>query len=145
VQVQARLNALSARRPVVYLGDLNVAHEDVDFYNPAAPHIKKQSGLTPEERASHGAFLATDFSDAFRFYYPAAFGQYSFWSQKNGNRPDNKGLRLDYFLCSNRMFPPKPAAAQKKEAEAVAEAGAEGGEEMEVETEAQGGRCSTFL
>ena len=86
--VQKRLNELSARKPVIYLGDLNVAHEDLDIYNYGAPHLKKQAGVTPEERNSHSEFLTTDFRDAFRFYYPSAYGQYTYWSQKTFARKD---------------------------------------------------------
>jgi hypothetical protein len=57
-------------KPVVLTGDLNVAHLDLDIHNPTAKHISKQAGLTPQERSSFGALLASGFQDALRFFYP---------------------------------------------------------------------------
>ena len=57
-------------KPVVLAGDLNVAYLDLDIHNPRAKHISKQAGLTPQERASFGARLASEFQDSLRFFYP---------------------------------------------------------------------------
>lgn len=64
------LNKLSERKPVVFTGDLNVGHLDLDIHNPTAKHIVKQAGLTPRERESFTQLLNTNFIDAFRYYYP---------------------------------------------------------------------------
>jgi exodeoxyribonuclease III len=107
----------SSGKPVVLTGDLNVAHLDLDIYNPTSKHITKQSGLTPQERQSFGSTLATEFQDALRFFYPGDSspspppltsteheGQFTYWSVRTNARPENKGLRLDYFMCSRSMF-----------------------------------------
>jgi len=91
--------------PVMWLGDLNVAHTNLEVWNDGAKHLPKQAGVTPEERASfqhqldHGGFI-----DAFRYLHPSAKGHYSYWSQRAGNRAPNKGLRLDYFICDPSFF-----------------------------------------
>ena len=64
------LKELDSRKPVVYCGDLNVAHLDADIYNFDAKHISKQSGCTPEERTSFSQLLSNGFVDAFRHLYP---------------------------------------------------------------------------
>eukprot|EP01031_Cornospumella_fuschlensis_P025654 gene25654-30985_t len=100
------LRSLSQKKPVVMTGDLNVGHLDLDIHNPDAKHIVKQAGLTPQERNSFGQFLqAGDFRDAFRFYYPDAIGQFTYWSQRTFARPVNRGIRLDYFIASQKLFP----------------------------------------
>ena len=96
------------------IGDLNVGHQDLDIHNPHAKHIVKQAGLTPQERESFTVTLSTTstthsntttrvsgYFDAFRYLYPTARGGFSYWSQRAMNRPVNKGIRLDYFICSN--------------------------------------------
>ncbi len=90
---------------VLCCGDLNVAHLDVDFFNPEEPRMEKQAGTTPQERASFGQLLgAADMVDTFRHYHPTATGCYSYFSMRAGNRPYNRGLRLDYFLASRNML-----------------------------------------
>lgn len=98
------LQTLERSKPVILAGDLNVAYADIDFYNPTAKHIHKQAGLTPQERQSFGALLNTDFHDALRYFYPDAVGQYTYWSMRTQARGPNKGLRLDYFMCSKSLF-----------------------------------------
>lgn len=92
--------------PVMWLGDLNVAHKNHDAYNFGAKHLDKQAGLTPEERAGFDEQLGSGsgFVDAFRELHPEAKGHYTYWSQRAGNRLPNKGLRLDYFVCDKTMF-----------------------------------------
>ena len=85
--------------PVMWLGDLNVAHKAYDVWNDGAKHLPKQAGVTPEERASFQEQLDAGFVDVFRHLHPEAKGHYSYWSQRAGNREPNKGLRLDYFVC----------------------------------------------
>lgn len=94
-------------KPVIWLGDLNVAHTNLDVWNDGAKHLAKQAGTTQEERDSFQRQLdANDgaFVDAFRHLHPTAKGHYSYWSQRAGNRAPNKGLRLDYFICSRSLM-----------------------------------------
>jgi exodeoxyribonuclease-3 len=90
--------------PVLWLGDLNVAHTNLEVWNDGAKHLAKQAGVTAEERASFEAQLNAGFIDAFRRLHPTAKGHYSYWSQRAGNREPNKGLRLDYFICDPSLF-----------------------------------------
>jgi exodeoxyribonuclease-3 len=90
--------------PVMWLGDLNVAHGALDVYNEGAKHLSKQAGTTPEERASFQEQVDAGYVDAFRKFHPEAKGHYSYWSVRAGNRLTNKGLRLDYFVCSPSLF-----------------------------------------
>lgn len=86
--------------PVLWLGDLNIAHTNLEVWNDGAKHLAKQAGVTSEERASFGQQLETGgFVDAFRYLHSKAAGHYSYWSMRAGNRAPNKGLRLDYFVC----------------------------------------------
>jgi exodeoxyribonuclease III len=87
-------------KPVIWLGDLNVAHGAMDTWNEGAKHLAKSAGTTAEERASFDAQLGLGYVDAFRSLHPDARGHYTYWSQRAGNREPNKGLRLDYFICS---------------------------------------------
>mmetsp|Transcript_10851 Transcript_10851/g.19842 ORF Transcript_10851/g.19842 Transcript_10851/m.19842 type:complete len:537 (-) Transcript_10851:1097-2707(-) len=91
-------------KPVIWLGDLNVAYTDMEVWNEGAKHLAKSAGTTPEERASFARQLDAGFVDAFRFLHPKAKGQYTYWSQRAGNRAPNKGLRLDYFICSKSLM-----------------------------------------
>lgn len=93
--------------PVIWLGDLNVAHKAYDCWNDGAKHLAKQSGTTQEEKDSFQKQLDTDggaYVDAFRHLYPDAKGHYTYWSQRAGNKAPNKGLRIDYFICSKTLF-----------------------------------------
>ncbi|KAG7365293.1 exodeoxyribonuclease [Nitzschia inconspicua] len=90
--------------PIVWLGDLNIAHKASDIWNDGAKHLDKQAGVTPQERASFTEQLEAGYVDAFRHLHPNARSHYSYWSQRAGNREPNKGLRLDYFVCSPQLF-----------------------------------------
>lgn len=90
--------------PVLWVGDLNVAHTHLEVWNDGAKHLNKQAGVTPEERASFQCQLDSGFVDAFRKLHPTAAGHYSYWSTRAGNREPNKGLRLDYFICDPALF-----------------------------------------
>mmetsp|Transcript_14794 Transcript_14794/g.21328 ORF Transcript_14794/g.21328 Transcript_14794/m.21328 type:complete len:247 (+) Transcript_14794:153-893(+) len=90
--------------PVMWLGDLNVAHTNLEVWNDGAKHLAKQAGVTQQERDSFQAQLDSGYVDAFRKLHPQAKGWYSYWSQRAGNREPNKGLRLDYFICSPSLF-----------------------------------------
>eukprot|EP00574_Skeletonema_japonicum_P004556 CAMPEP_0201721110 /NCGR_PEP_ID=MMETSP0593-20130828/5869_1 /ASSEMBLY_ACC=CAM_ASM_000672 /TAXON_ID=267983 /ORGANISM="Skeletonema japonicum, Strain CCMP2506" /LENGTH=493 /DNA_ID=CAMNT_0048211855 /DNA_START=258 /DNA_END=1739 /DNA_ORIENTATION=- len=91
-------------KPVIWLGDLNVAHNEKDTWNEGAKHLVKSAGTTPQERASFDRQLGAGFVDAFRHLHQDAMGHYSYWSQRAGNREPNKGLRLDYFICSKDLM-----------------------------------------
>jgi exodeoxyribonuclease III len=91
-------------KPVIWLGDLNVAHTEKDTWNEGAKHLAKSAGTTAEERASFDVQLGAGFVDVFRRLHPDARGHYSYWSQRAGNREPNKGLRLDYFICSKGLM-----------------------------------------
>lgn len=90
--------------PVIWLGDLNIAHKAYDIWNDGAKHLAKQAGVTEQERESFTTQLEAGFVDIFRKLHPDAKGNYSYWSQRAGNRLPNKGLRLDYFVASQDMF-----------------------------------------
>ena len=90
--------------PIIWLGDLNVAHTAKETWNEGAKHLAKSAGTTPEERASFQQQLDAGYVDAFRELHPDALGHYTYWSQRAGNREPNKGLRLDYFVCSKDMM-----------------------------------------
>ena len=91
-------------KPIIWLGDLNVAYDEKDTWNEGAKHLAKSAGTTPEERASFSHQLSAGFVDAFRHLHPDGKGHYSYWSQRAGNREPNKGLRLDYFICSQELM-----------------------------------------
>lgn len=89
---------------MIVLGDLNVAHKDIDVYNCNAPHLKKQAGCTKEERDAFTQWLSKGYVDAFRHVHGDDIkGAYTYWSTRANNRQGNKGLRLDYFVVSDIM------------------------------------------
>merc|ERR1711879_1106206 len=96
VELRDRLTMLASKKAVLLIGDLNVAHLDLDIWNVEAPHIAKSAGTSPQERESFGKLLGAGFVDAFRHLHPDAHGAFTYWSVRAGNRPFNKGLRLDY-------------------------------------------------
>jgi exodeoxyribonuclease III len=96
------LVALDARKPVVYTGDLNVAHEEIDLKNPKAN--ERNPGFSIEERGKLDELLAAGFTDTFRALYPDTVA-YSWWSYRAGARKRNAGWRIDYFLVSDRLMP----------------------------------------
>ena len=98
--LRAHLTALDQVKPVVYCGDLNVAHEEIDLKNPATNH--KNAGFSDEERAKFGELLAAGFTDSWRFQHPGE-AKYSWWSYRMNARARNAGWRIDYFLVSNRL------------------------------------------
>ena len=98
----AYVRSLDAGKPVVFCGDLNVAHQPIDLARP------KQNvgnpGFSDEERAAFAGFLAADFLDTFREFEPET-GHYTWWSVATGARARNIGWRIDYFLVSRRLRP----------------------------------------
>jgi exodeoxyribonuclease-3 len=98
----ACLKQLERRKPVVFCGDLNVAHTELDLANPKAN--VKNHGFTPEERAGFSALVAAGFVDTFREFEKGG-GHYTWWSQMRNARARNIGWRLDYFLISAALRP----------------------------------------
>jgi len=96
------LKKLERKKPVIFCGDLNVAHTEIDLTNPKAN--VKNHGFTPEERAGFSAFVKAGFLDTFREFETAA-GHYTWWSQMPGVRARNVGWRIDYFLLSAALRP----------------------------------------
>lgn len=95
------LKSLDARKPVIYCGDLNVAHEEIDIKNPKTN--RKNAGFTDEEREKMTELLAAGFTDTFRYFYPDQTGIYSWWSYRFKAREKNAGWRIDYFITSRRL------------------------------------------
>ncbi|MBQ9503382.1 MAG: endonuclease/exonuclease/phosphatase family protein, partial [Lachnospiraceae bacterium] len=86
---------------VIFCGDLNVAHEEIDLKNPKTNH--KNAGFTDEERAKMTELLASGFIDTWRFFYPEEANIYSWWSYRFHAREKNAGWRIDYFIASERL------------------------------------------
>ena len=101
------LKGLELLKPVIWCGDLNVAHEEIDLARPK--DNVKNHGFTPEERSGFSAFVAAGFVDCFREFEKAG-GHYTWWSQMSGARARNIGWRIDYFLCSAALRPRLKAA-----------------------------------
>ena len=89
---------LNQSKPVIYCGDLNVAHEEIDIKNPKAN--VKNAGFSPEERCKMTELLAAGFTDTFRYKHPLEV-KYSWWSYRFNARANNAGWRIDYFLVSD--------------------------------------------
>lgn len=94
----AYLKGLEAKKPVVFCGDLNVAHKEIDLKNPKTN--RKNAGFTDEERAKFSALLEAGFVDTYRYFYPDKEGIYSWWSYRFSARAKNAGWRIDYFCVS---------------------------------------------
>jgi len=88
-------------KPVVYCGDLNVAHEEIDLKNPKTNHFNP--GFSDEERAKMTHLLSSGFIDTFRTLYPDRTDAYSWWSYRAASRERNVGWRIDYFIVSERL------------------------------------------
>ena len=97
----AYMKRLSEEKPVIFCGDLNVAHEEIDIANPASNH--KNAGFTDEERSRMTELLSEGFTDSFRFKYPDKEKAYSWWSYFAKSRERNIGWRIDYFIVSNAL------------------------------------------
>lgn len=95
------IGELNKKKPVIYCGDLNVAHEEIDLKNPATNH--KNAGFSDEERAKMSRLLDSGFVDTFRLLYPDATDEYSWWSYRMKARERNVGWRIDYFIVSEQL------------------------------------------
>ena len=97
----AYLKKLEENKPVVFCGDLNVAHKEIDLKNPKTN--RKNAGFTDEERGKFTDLLAAGFVDTFRYFYPDLEGTYSWWSYRFSARAKNAGWRIDYFCVSESL------------------------------------------
>ena len=97
----AYLKGLEEKKPVVFCGDLNVAHREIDLKNPKTN--RKNAGFTDEEREDFTALLDAGFIDTFRYFYPDAEEIYSWWSYRFKAREKNAGWRIDYFCVSESL------------------------------------------
>lgn len=92
------IKKLEETKPVIYCGDLNVAHQEIDLKNPKTNH--NNAGFTDDERRCFGKVLGSGFTDTFRHFYPDLTGAYSWWSYMGQARARNTGWRIDYFVVS---------------------------------------------
>ncbi|GFI70860.1 exodeoxyribonuclease [Clostridiales bacterium] len=92
---------LNKSKPIVFCGDLNVAHKEIDLKNPKTNH--NNAGFTDNEREKLGALLESGFTDTFRYFYPDTTGAYSWWSYMFRAREKNAGWRIDYFISSKEL------------------------------------------
>ena len=95
------LMTLDKVKPVIYCGDLNVAHQEIDLKNPKTNH--QNAGFSDEEREKMTLLLSSGFTDSFRYLYPDVSGAYSWWSYRFHAREKNAGWRIDYFIVSDRI------------------------------------------
>lgn len=98
---RAYLKALETKKPVIFCGDLNVAHQEIDLKNPRTN--RKNAGFSDEERAKFTELLEAGFVDTFRYFYPDQEGIYSWWSYRFSARAKNAGWRIDYFCVSESL------------------------------------------
>lgn len=99
--LKKHLKKLDKKKPVIYTGDLNVAHEEIDIKNPQAN--RKNAGFSDEEREKMTQLLSSGLKDTFRELYPEEV-KYSWWSYRFKARERNAGWRIDYFLVSDRFM-----------------------------------------
>lgn len=92
---------LNKKKPVIFCGDLNVAHNEIDLKNPSSNH--HNAGFTDEERSKMTAMLESGFTDSFRYLYPDKEDIYSWWSYRFSSRERNAGWRIDYFIVSKSI------------------------------------------
>ena len=95
------LKKLEEKKPVIFCGDLNVAHKEIDLKNPKTN--RKNAGFTDEEREKFSVLLENGFIDTFRYFYPDLKDAYSWWSYRFHAREKNAGWRIDYFLVSPQL------------------------------------------
>ena len=100
-KIRKYLIELDKKKPVIYCGDLNVAHNEIDLKNPSSNH--HNAGFTDEEREKMTKLLSSGFIDTFRYKYPEVTDKYSWWSYMFHARENNAGWRIDYFIVSDRI------------------------------------------
>lgn len=94
---------IASGREIILVGDYNVAHRDIDVYDPI--RLAKESGFLPEERAWFDSFLALGFVDTFRHFHPEEKGAFTWWSYVERARPVNRGWRIDYVCVTKGLAP----------------------------------------
>ena len=97
----AYVNELDREKPVIWCGDLNVAHQEIDLRNPKTNH--NNPGFTDEERNKMSVVLDSGYIDTFRYFYPDLENAYTWWSYRMRAREKNVGWRIDYFITSGRL------------------------------------------
>ena len=95
------IKSLDEKKPVIYCGDLNVAHMEIDLKNPKTNHFS--AGFSDEERGKFSELLDSGFKDTFRALYPDTV-KYTWWSYMFHSREKNVGWRIDYFVVSDRLM-----------------------------------------
>lgn len=100
--LRAYLMRLDEHKPVIYTGDLNVAHEEIDLKNPKSN--RGNAGFSDQERGKMTELLSSGFADTFRRLHPDARDAYSWWSYRFKAREKNAGWRIDYFIVSERLM-----------------------------------------
>jgi len=95
------IKTLENKKPVIFCGDLNVAHEEIDLKNPKTNH--RNAGFTDEERECFSRLLDNGYIDTFRYFYPDMRDIYSWWSYMFKARQKNAGWRIDYFVASEKL------------------------------------------
>ena len=93
---------LQQSKPVIFCGDLNVAHKEIDLANPKSNC--RNAGFTDEERARFDAIMEAGFIDSFRLLHPDTPDRYTWWSYRAGARKRNIGWRIDYFCVSASLL-----------------------------------------
>jgi len=106
------LKKLEETKPVIWCGDLNVAHQEIDLKNPKSN--KRTAGFTQEERDSFSKILSSGFVDVFRHFYPKQEDAYTFWTYTNDARAKDVGWRLDYYIVSQKLMPSIKSTAIRK-------------------------------
>ncbi|MDE6182316.1 MAG: exodeoxyribonuclease III [Eubacteriales bacterium] len=100
-EIRKYLLELDSKKPVIFCGDLNVAHKEIDLKNPKTN--RKSAGFSDEEREKFSILLESGFTDTFRYFYPDLEGAYSWWSYRFNAREKNTGWRIDYFITSKSL------------------------------------------
>lgn len=95
------ISDLNQVKPVIFCGDLNVAHQEIDLKNPKTN--RGNAGFSDEERGKLGELLGAGFVDTFRYFYPELTGAYTWWSYRFRAREKDAGWRIDYFLASEKL------------------------------------------
>ena len=99
----AYIRGLEEKKPVIFCGDLNVAHKEIDLRNPKSN--RGHAGFTDEERQKMSFLLENGFTDTFRYFYPDKEKAYTWWSYRFRAREKNIGWRIDYFVVSDALAP----------------------------------------
>ncbi len=100
-RLRSYLSALQKKKPLIYTGDMNVAHQEIDLKNPESN--RRNAGFTDEERSAFSSLLSIGLVDAWRHFHPMEVA-YSWWSYRFHAREKNAGWRIDYFLVSESLL-----------------------------------------